>query len=54
MQGPDVLVRLPEPVNKFPEFVAYLVKRLKILCPSQHALHGDDRQMASASVVKDQ
>src|SRR5213593_4613761 len=33
-EGPDALVRLPEPVNKFPEFIAYLVKRLKILCPT--------------------
>src|SRR2546422_4261688 len=33
-QGPDALVRLAEPVNKFPEFVAYLVKRLKLLCPT--------------------
>jgi transposase-like protein len=33
-EGPDALVRLPEPVNKFPDFVSYLVRRLKILCPS--------------------
>ena len=33
-EGPDALVRLPEPVNKFPHFVKYLVKRLKILCPT--------------------
>jgi len=33
-EGSDALVRLPEPVNKFPDFVAYLVKRLKILCPT--------------------
>jgi len=32
-QGPDALVRLPEPVNKFPDFVGYVVRRLKILCP---------------------
>jgi transposase InsO family protein len=25
---------LPEPVNKFPDFTAYLVKRLGILCPT--------------------
>jgi hypothetical protein len=31
-QGPDALVRLPEPVNKFPEFIAYLVKQLRTLC----------------------
>src|SRR3989441_370196 len=33
-EGPDALVRLPEPVNKFPDFVGYLVRRLKILCPT--------------------
>ncbi len=32
--GPDALVRLPEPVNRFPEFVGYLVRRLKTLCPT--------------------
>src|SRR2546426_7694026 len=33
-QGPDALVRLPEPVNKFPEFIAYIVNRLRTLCPA--------------------
>lgn len=33
-EGPDALVRLPEPVNRFPDFVGYLVRRLKILCPA--------------------
>jgi transposase InsO family protein len=32
--GPKALVRIPEPVNRFPEFVAYLVRRLKVLCPT--------------------
>ena len=32
--GPKVLVRTPVPVNKFPEFVAHIVQRLKILCPA--------------------
>ena len=32
-QGPAALVQLSEPVNKFPDFVRYLVRRLKILCP---------------------
>ena len=32
--GPDALVQLREPVNKFPDFVRYAVQRLKILCPS--------------------
>jgi predicted RNA polymerase sigma factor len=30
-QGPAALVQLPEPVNKFPAFVRYLVQRLKTL-----------------------
>src|SRR5437867_4643823 len=33
-EGPDSLLRLPEPVNRFPDFVGYLVRRLKILCPT--------------------
>ncbi len=32
--GPHALVRLPEPVNRFPDFVGYLVRRLKVLCPT--------------------
>jgi putative transposase len=33
-QGPDALLQLPEPVNRFPDFVRYLVRRLKTLCPA--------------------
>lgn len=33
-EGPDALVQIKQPVNKFPEFVGYLVRRLKVLCPS--------------------
>ena len=33
-EGPDSLLRLPLPVNRFPDFVSYLVRRLKTLCPS--------------------
>ena len=33
-EGPDALVRLPEPVNRFPDFIRYVVKRLNILCPT--------------------
>jgi putative transposase len=33
-EGPDALVQLPEPVNRFPEFVGYIVRRLKTLCPT--------------------
>lgn len=32
-QGPGALVRMLQPVNKFPDFVGCLVRRLKILCP---------------------
>lgn len=31
--GQDALLRMPEPVNKFPDFVRYTVQRLKALCP---------------------
>jgi len=33
-EGPDALVQLREPVNKFPEFVRYAVRLLKALCPT--------------------
>ncbi len=33
-QGPNALVQVREPVNKFPEFVRHAVQRLKILCPT--------------------
>ncbi len=33
-QGADALVQLGEPVNKFPDFVRYIVQRLKALNPS--------------------
>ncbi len=32
--GVEALVRLPEPVNRFPDFVGYIVRRLKVLCPA--------------------
>jgi len=32
--GPQALVQLREPVNKFPDFVRLLVQRLKVLCPT--------------------
>ncbi len=32
--GPGTLLKLPRPVNQFPQLVAYLVRRLKILCPA--------------------
>ena len=33
-EGPHALVRTPQPANKFPDFVGYLVRRLKVLCPT--------------------
>src|SRR5881628_1834981 len=33
-EGADALVRMREPVNRYPDFVAYLVRRLKVLCPT--------------------
>jgi transposase InsO family protein len=33
-EGNAGLVRLAEPVNKFPDFVAYLVRHLKAMCPT--------------------
>ena len=33
-QGPHALGQLPEPVNRFPDFVRYIVRRLKALCPT--------------------
>jgi transposase InsO family protein len=32
--GADALVLLPEPVNRFPEFIGYVARRLKVLCPA--------------------
>jgi transposase-like protein len=33
-QGPDALLQLRQPVNKFPDFVRYIVQRLKTLNPT--------------------
>ena len=32
--GSSALVQLPEPVNKFPDFVRHIVQRLRTLCPA--------------------
>ncbi len=32
-RGPNALLRIPIPVNKFPDLVRYIVRRLKLLCP---------------------
>ena len=31
--GPNALLQTTEPVNKFPDLVRYIVRRLKVLCP---------------------
>jgi transposase InsO family protein len=33
-EGESALLQVSEPVNKFPDFVRYLVKQLKVLCPT--------------------
>jgi hypothetical protein len=33
-EGRDALTRIPGPVNRFPDFVRHLVRRLKALCPA--------------------
>ena len=33
-EGPDALVQLREPVNRFPDFVRYVVQQIKTLCPA--------------------
>lgn len=33
-RGPDALVQVRHPVNRFPDFVRYAVQRLKALCPA--------------------
>ncbi len=33
-EGSDTLVQMRVPVNKFPDFVRYVVQRLKALCPT--------------------
>ena len=32
--GPSALVQMPQPVNKFPDFVQHIVRQLKTLCPT--------------------
>ena len=33
-EGPGALVQLPQPVNRFPDFVAHIVQSLRALCPT--------------------
>jgi putative transposase len=35
--GPHALLQVPEPVNRFPEFVAHLVQQLRAVCPTMGA-----------------
>jgi putative transposase len=32
--GPRAILQIRDPVNKFPDFVGYIVRRFKVLCPS--------------------
>jgi len=32
--GPDALVQIRQPVNRFPDFIRYMAQRLKTLCPA--------------------
>jgi len=32
--GPNAIVQIQQPVNRFPDFVGYIVRRLKTLCPT--------------------
>ena len=43
-EGPEALVQTPVPVNHFPDYVRYVVQRLKMLCPD--AGQGQDRRNA--------
>jgi hypothetical protein len=33
-EGPDALVRIQQPVNRFPDYITYIVKKLRQLCPT--------------------
>ena len=33
-QGPYALLQIKQPVNKFPDLIGYIVRRLKVLCPT--------------------
>ena len=33
-EGPGALIQMREPVNRFPDFVAHVVLKLKVLCPA--------------------
>jgi putative transposase len=48
-EGPDALVQVREPVNRFPELVGYLVRRLKVLCPAM-GTRGIARVLARAGL----
>ncbi len=48
-EGPDALVQLREPVNRFPQFVRYAVQRLKTLCPTMGKVKIAQRSSFSGS-----
>ena len=33
-EGSDALVQMQQPVNRFPDYITYIVQRLKMLCPA--------------------
>jgi transcriptional regulator with XRE-family HTH domain len=33
-EGPEALVQIPQPVNRFPDYITYIVKKLRQLCPT--------------------
>ena len=33
-EGPDALVQMPQPVNRFPDFITQMVQKLRKLCPA--------------------
>ena len=33
-EGPRAIVQVGDPVNRFPDYVSYVVRRLKVLCPT--------------------
>jgi hypothetical protein len=52
-QGPDALVQLREPVNRFPDFVRYLVQQLKALCPMLGKTTAPARRNAQTGRIKE-
>ena len=51
-EGSDALVQLRQPVNKFPEFVRYIVQRLKRLCPAMGKVKVAETLARAASMAR--